>query len=317
MSSVEEDGSKENKPRKLTSWIWQYFKEETNEVKKGEECVNVLVMVCQVKEGSSLAICGTEYVRKDSSTGNAISHLRAKHNIVQSGEPFVQTETPRKGKRYTKQQQKELRQFLVDWIISDSLPIHTVQSEAFRRFIYELDPVFTMPCEETVRKIIHEAYNYSFPQLKDMLSSERLEDAQKNFPGLQDELEREIILQNEEEDNEQDEQDIIDPSNTSKYLHTIADTSTRWNSSYLAWNSSDEWDLLRDLKPILQPFAEATDLLGGSNYCTFSIMNPILTQIKKQFAPPISYNINHDYCINFQNEETAFDDIIDEEEDNQ
>jgi hypothetical protein len=39
--------------------------------------------------------------------------------------------------------------------------------------------------------------------------SERLEDAQKNFPGLQDELEREIILQNEEEDNEQDEQDII------------------------------------------------------------------------------------------------------------
>ncbi|CAB4431460.1 unnamed protein product [Rhizophagus irregularis] len=178
MSSVEEDGSKENKPRKLTSWIWQYFKEETKEVKKEEGCVNVLVMVCQVKEGSSLAICGTEYVRKDSSTGNAISHLRAKHNIVQSGKLFVQSETPRKGKRYTKQQQKELRQFL----------------------------------------------------------SERLEDAQKNFPGLQDELEREIILQNEEEDNEQDEQDIIDPSNTSTYLHTIADTSTRWNSSYLAWN---------------------------------------------------------------------------------
>jgi len=59
--------------------------------------------------------------------------------------------------------------------------------------------------------------------------------------------------------------------------------------------SSEEWDLLRDLRPILRPFAEATDLLGGSNYCTFSIMNPILIQIKKQFVPPISHNVGHDY----------------------
>jgi hypothetical protein len=59
--------------------------------------------------------------------------------------------------------------------------------------------------------------------------------------------------------------------------------------------SSEEWDLLRDLRPILRPFSEATDLLGGSNYCTFSIMNPILTQIKKQFAPPTSHNVDHNY----------------------
>lgn len=222
----------------------------------------------------------------------------------------------------------------------DLQPLHTVQSEAFRRFIYELDPAFTMPCPETVKRIIYEAFNYSFPQLKDMLltqatsvsltmdlwtarnrqgylgvtcsyldqsfklreftldiayvryphtaihikdtlesilnewgirekvftittdnasnmkkcvqdmgvnqlgctahtlqlvigkgmkpaeiliarvkqlidffmrpkQSERLEDAQKNFPGLSDELEREIALQNKEEENEQDEQEII------------------------------------------------------------------------------------------------------------
>jgi hypothetical protein len=59
--------------------------------------------------------------------------------------------------------------------------------------------------------------------------------------------------------------------------------------------SSEEWDLLRDLRPILQPFAEATDLLGGSNYCTFSIINPILIQIKKQFTPSISHNVEYDY----------------------
>jgi hypothetical protein len=59
--------------------------------------------------------------------------------------------------------------------------------------------------------------------------------------------------------------------------------------------SSEEWDLLRDLRPILRPFAEATDLLGGSNYCTFSIINPVLIQIKKDFTPPTSYNVDQDY----------------------
>ena len=120
-------------------------------------------------------------------------------------------------------------------------------------------------------------------------------------------------------------------TNTSKYLHAIADSPTCWNSFYLAWNrllllknhinvvlsslatkfdrdskkdyktlhdimlSSEEWDLLRDLRPILRPFAEATDLLGGSNYCTFSMMNPVLIQIKKQFTPPTSHNVEQDY----------------------
>ena len=51
----------------------------------------------------------------------------------------------------------------------DSQPINVIQSKAFRRFVYELDPAFTMPCSETVKKIIYEAYNYSFPQLKEML----------------------------------------------------------------------------------------------------------------------------------------------------
>jgi hypothetical protein len=59
--------------------------------------------------------------------------------------------------------------------------------------------------------------------------------------------------------------------------------------------SSEEWDLLKDLKPVLRPFAEATDLLGGSNYGTFSMMNPILIQIKRQFTPPLSHNTEHDY----------------------
>lgn len=83
--SVEEGSSKVNKPKKQTSWIWQYFKEETKEITKAEETVKVSVMICQVKEHPSSNICGNEYNRKDSSTGNAISHLRSKHNITSFG----------------------------------------------------------------------------------------------------------------------------------------------------------------------------------------------------------------------------------------
>ena len=36
--------------------------------------------------------------------------------------------------------------------------------------------------------------------------------------------------------------------------------------------TTEEWDLIRDLLSILNPFAEATEILGGSNYCTHSIM---------------------------------------------
>ncbi|GBB94077.1 hypothetical protein RclHR1_02290003 [Rhizophagus clarus] len=265
MSSVEEDSSKNNKPKKLTSWIWQYFKEETKEVRKGEECINVLFMVCQVKEDPSSDICDTEYARKDSSTGNAISHLRSKHNIVQSEKVNILMCII-------------VLQFLVNWIISDSLPIHMVQSEAFQHFIYELDPAFMMfltsvsltmdlwtahnrqsylgvtcsyinqsfkLCEFTL-DIAYVRYPHTSAHIKDTLVNilnkwnihekvyiittdnasnmkkcvqdiegvEQLaytlqliisKDAQKKFSGLLNELKKEIALQNEEEDNEQDE----------------------------------------------------------------------------------------------------------------
>ena len=97
----------------------------------------------------------------------------------------------------------------------------------------------------------------------------------------------------------------------------VADISTRWNSSYYAWErlikikiyiqiliaelvnnendvdgkkdgkqlekimlSSDEWELLQELVITLGPFEEATNYLGGEKYITHSIMNPIINQIK-------------------------------------
>lgn len=96
--SVEDNSQKTSKSKK-TSWVWQYFTEETrketsnnnndernNEDESvGEKMGSYSVMICQVKEKPSSNICGKVYVRKDSSTGNAISHLRSIHNITQAG----------------------------------------------------------------------------------------------------------------------------------------------------------------------------------------------------------------------------------------
>ncbi|RGB35852.1 hypothetical protein C1646_758795 [Rhizophagus diaphanus] len=68
--------------------------------------------------------------------------------------------------------------------------------------------------------------------------------------------------------------------------------------------SPEEWNLLKDLRPILRPFSEATDLLGGSNYCTISIMTPILIEIKKRFMlNNINYELAFDKAIDNDNNE--------------
>jgi hypothetical protein len=52
--------------------------------------------------------------------------------------------------------------------------------------------------------------------------------------------------------------------------------------------TSDEWDLLQELILILGPFEEATRYLGGEKYITYSIMNPIIKQIKTLLLSSIS-----------------------------
>jgi len=81
--------------------------------------------------------------------------------------------------------------------------------------------------------------------------------------------------------------------------------------------TTEEWDLIRDLIPVLQPFAAATEILGGSSYCTYSIMNPILIDIKKRFYPLTEGGIRaiRQININGNNFETPFDkDIIIEDD---
>ncbi|CAG8740827.1 11671_t:CDS:2, partial [Racocetra persica] len=134
----------------------------------------------------------------------------------------------------------------------------------------------------------------------------------------------------------------------SEYLRAIADCPTRWNSSYLAWNRllklknyinflvtllstksdfdtkkdlkylkknllyDDKWDTINDLVEILEPFAKTTDYLGGSNYCTYSIIVPILIELKKKYQLSIT---NNDIIVETNNDDAQdlFDDDINEQ----
>lgn len=105
-------------------------------------------------------------------------------------------------------------------------------------------------------------------------------------------------------------------------LNTLATKTDRDSKNdYKRLNSimltTEEWDLIHDLIPILQPFAAATEILGGSNYCTHSIMNPILINIKKQLHPLTQRGTEAAEQIIFNNNEMAFDDDITVEDDEQ
>src|SRR5438874_1531007 len=56
--------------------------------------------------------------------------------------------------------------------------------------------------------------------------------------------------------------------------------------------TEDEWSLILDLTEILSHFANATDYLGGSKYCTYSSMNPTIIEIMKWVRPLTSSNNN-------------------------
>ena len=55
--------------------------------------------------------------------------------------------------------------------------------------------------------------------------------------------------------------------------------------------TDNEWTLILDLTEILSRFADATDYLGGSKYCTYSSINPTIIELMK-WVRPASYNNN-------------------------
>lgn len=134
-----------------------------------------------------------------------------------------------------------------------------------------------------------------------------------------------------------------DLSDNDHYLRIISDINTRWNSSYLAWKrlekirdcidvmvitmsrdqdpitrkdgrrlskinlNEEEWDAIKQLIIVLEPFASGTQLLEGSKYATISFIYDAITEIKSGV-----YN-THDTqneCIDLTDHATVFDDDI-------
>jgi len=126
----------------------------------------------------------------------------------------------------------------------------------------------------------------------------------------------------------------------------IGDVSTRWNSTYYAWEhlielkraikflpgqlksdlnkdtqkdgeklekimlSNDEWLLIEDLLNILSIFEDVTKLLSGAKYCTISSMYPAIAALIALIKPgtqPSSSNFELDF------QESLADNLSDEE----
>ena len=69
-----------------------------------------------------------------------------------------------------------------------------------------------------------------------------------------------------------------------------------------------EWDVIKDLIPVLKPFAKTTNYLGNNKYCTYNLIVLILFEIIKQFKSLTKNGEKNASEINFRNQEHAFDD---------
>ena len=60
---------------------------------------------------------------------------------------------------------------LVIFIIKFVQPLNILQNDAFRDFVHGCEPGFRIPCEKTVKNLIHEAYVWSSDQLMNLLNN--------------------------------------------------------------------------------------------------------------------------------------------------
>ena len=73
--------------------------------------------------------------------------------------------------------------------------------------------------------------------------------------------------------------------------------------------TNDEWNTISLLTAVLKPFAEATELLGGSKYTTISFMYSAIMVIKQGLSLTETSNID------FDSSDDAFEDDIDYDDD--
>ncbi|GES90119.1 ubiquitin-conjugating enzyme E2-16 kDa [Rhizophagus clarus] len=129
-------------------------------------------MVCNVVDNSGTR-CGKSYIINDKLIGNAITHLINYHDMTRNGKPKIfNKQQILDSNKHPENKQEELWKLLTDWLIEDSQSINAITNSKFHRFIYNLNPAFVMPNQETVNSIIYTSYNSSFLQLQQFIKNE-------------------------------------------------------------------------------------------------------------------------------------------------
>ncbi|CAB4381656.1 unnamed protein product [Rhizophagus irregularis] len=305
-----------------STWYLEYFNKEI----KHFGCRLRKNMVCKLMENSGNSPCGKIYNLNDKPIENAIIHLKNCHDIIvtQDGKlkNFKEQEL-----LDTNEDQKELWKLFSDLIIENSQYMDTISRTNFHQFIHKLDTAFIMPCQETVDSIIHASYNSSFSQLQQLIKNEAtsislavdlwkaknhqvigkaLKPAEALIARAKHYVDCSKLNEFLEEDNVE-----IKPA---ELLHTIMNFPTVWyphslplknhgKFSRIMLHQSEE-ELIRDLQSILKPFLEITELIREGNYCTYSLINPALLEIKNNLC--LEGNSTVQIQIDFKNEESTF-----------
>ncbi|CAG8798466.1 22248_t:CDS:2, partial [Cetraspora pellucida] len=102
------------------------------------------------------------------STSNLIRHLYSIHGILDSQINIAKTHPKAKNHFFVRS--------LLKLLIRKNLPLNLVLKKSFHEFVHNLDSAFAIPCEKTVKHLIHITYNNSTNLLK-----QQLETTNENF----------------------------------------------------------------------------------------------------------------------------------------
>ena len=144
--------------------------------------------------------------------------------------------------------------------------------------------------------------------------------------------------ENEDENNNNNNNEVnINNNSEELVLRNIVDVKTRWNSKYYSWqrlfklrksiewlsatlplsdNSNDradgrklknlllkphEWDLLKQIIDLLEPFDDATTYFSGTSYATLSIISPVIQALKYNYIYILSNDNSNENNSNGDN----------------
>ncbi|CAG8778902.1 2148_t:CDS:2, partial [Dentiscutata erythropus] len=126
---------------------------------------NKLIIIKDKKSPNGEQECG-QLVKTQGSTGTKPIE---KNNIAVQptiGEMFqcAAKQNPR--------QNESIEHALVTWIITNSQPLHVLQSKSFIKLINTLNPYYELSSNKQIKARIHQSYNYSVKHLKALFKTE-------------------------------------------------------------------------------------------------------------------------------------------------